>query len=77
MQPAIAEDGPALTTGRPGQTLTGDKNHGRDDEAALAGAGFTLLRPARNGEAERARGPVRHAAVRLWSDSMGVVVDRR
>jgi hypothetical protein len=26
-QTAIVEDGPAATTGRPGQILTGDKNH--------------------------------------------------
>src|SRR5579859_5737446 len=42
---------PDLVTARPGQTLIGDKNYyGRDFEAALAGAGITLLRPARKGE---------------------------
>ena len=46
---------PQLTSGRQGQILIGDKNYfGADFEAALAGAGLTLLRPARKGEAERA-----------------------
>ena len=46
---------PQLTHGRQGQILIGDKNYfGADFEAALAGAGLTLLRPARKGEAERA-----------------------
>jgi len=41
--------------GRAGQTVIGDKGYyGRDFEAALAGAGFTLLRPARKGEPEPA-----------------------
>ena len=40
---------------RPGQTLIGDKNYyGRDFEAAIAGAGIRLLRPARKGEPPRA-----------------------
>ncbi len=44
---------PALAA-RPGQILIGDKNYyGRDFEAALAGAGLRLLRPARKGEPER------------------------
>jgi Transposase DDE domain len=48
-------DDPALLAGRPGQLLIGDKNYyGKDFEAALAGAGLTLLRPARKGEPERA-----------------------
>ena len=47
--------GPDLITTRPGQTLIGDKNYyGRDFEAAMAGAGTTLLRPARKGEPARA-----------------------
>jgi hypothetical protein len=38
-----------------GQVIIGDKNYyGRDFEAVLAGAGFTLLRPARKGEPETA-----------------------
>src|ERR1019366_3931443 len=46
---------PELTSGRAGQILIGDKNYfGADFEAGLAGAGLTLLRPARKGEAERA-----------------------
>jgi len=48
-------DDQALLAGRPGQLLIGDKNYyGKDFEAALAGAGLTLLRPARKGEPERA-----------------------
>ena len=44
-------DSPDLVTARPGQTLIGDKNYyGRDFEAAMAGAGIRLLRPARKGE---------------------------
>jgi hypothetical protein len=47
--------GPDLVTARPGQTLIGDKNYyGRDFEAAMAGAGIRLLRPARKGEPPRA-----------------------
>jgi hypothetical protein len=53
--PGIFEASPELVTARPGQILIGDKNYyGKDFEAALAGAGFTLLRPARKGEPERA-----------------------
>jgi hypothetical protein len=45
---------PGLAALLPGQILIGDKNYyGRDFEAALAGAGATLLRPARQGEPER------------------------
>ena len=45
---------PQLTSGRTGQILIGDKNYfGAEFEASLAGAGLTLLRPARKGEAER------------------------
>jgi hypothetical protein len=51
----IFEASPELVTARPGQILIGDKNYyGKDFEAALAGAGLTLLRPARKGEPERA-----------------------
>jgi hypothetical protein len=40
---------------RPGQLLIGDKNYyGRDFEAALAAASLALLRPARQGEPDRA-----------------------
>ncbi len=40
---------------RAGQLIIGDKGYyGRDFEAELAGAGFTLLRPARKGEPEPA-----------------------
>jgi hypothetical protein len=47
--------GPDLVAARPGQTLIGDKNYyGRDFEAAMAGAGIRLLRPARKGEPARA-----------------------
>jgi hypothetical protein len=50
----IFEADPTLVTTRPGQILIGDKNYyGHDFEAALAGAGLTLLRPARHGEPER------------------------
>jgi hypothetical protein len=45
---------PSLTATRPGQTLIGDKNYfGAEFEAHLADAGLHLLRPARQGEAER------------------------
>jgi len=45
---------PALTAGRNGQVIIGDKNYyGRDFEAILASAGPSLLRPARKGEAQR------------------------
>ena len=47
-------DDDALTAGRAGQVIIGDKNYyGRDFEAALARAGLILLRPARKGEPER------------------------
>jgi Transposase DDE domain len=47
-------DDPVLLAGRDGQIIIGDKNYyGRDFEAALAGAGLELLRPARQGEPER------------------------
>ena len=46
---------PALTAGRAGQIIIGDKNYyGGGFEATLAGDGLCLLRPARKGEAERA-----------------------
>lgn len=46
---------PGLLTGRPEQTLIGDKNYfGRGFESQLAQWGIRLLRPARKGEAERA-----------------------
>jgi len=49
----LARD-PALAAARPGQVIIGDKNYyGRDFEAALAEAGLTLLRPARQGEPPR------------------------
>jgi hypothetical protein len=45
---------PALVATRPGQTLIADKNYyGSAFEATLAGAGLTLLRPARQGEPEQ------------------------
>jgi hypothetical protein len=45
---------PELVTGRPGQTLIGDKNYfGKDFEAQLAQREIQLLRPARKGEPER------------------------
>jgi hypothetical protein len=51
----ILHDDPALTAGRAGQLLIGDKNYyGKDFEAALAQAGLRLLRPARKGDPERA-----------------------
>jgi len=44
----------ALTAGRAGQVIIGDKNYyGRDFEAALAHDGLVLLRPARKGEPAR------------------------
>jgi hypothetical protein len=47
-------DDDILTAGRTGQVIIGDKNYyGQDFEAALAGAGLVLLRPARKGEPER------------------------
>jgi Transposase DDE domain len=46
---------PGLLAARPGQVMIGDKNYyGRDFEAAMAGAGIRLLRPARKGEPARA-----------------------
>ena len=51
---AIFEADPGLLAQRPGQTLIGDKNYyGAEFEAALAGAGARLLRPARKGEPAR------------------------
>jgi hypothetical protein len=50
----IFEADPGLVAGRSGQVLIADKNYyGAGFEAALAGAGLTLLRPARQGEPER------------------------
>jgi DDE family transposase len=47
--------GDPLLADRAGQVVIGDKNYyGRDFEAALAEAGIELLRPARQGEPERA-----------------------
>jgi len=46
---------PALTAGRSGQIIIGDKNYfGGRFEAELASAGLRLLRPARKGEPGRA-----------------------
>jgi hypothetical protein len=43
-----------LAAGRAGQVIIADKNYyGRESEAALAGSGICLLRPARHGEPER------------------------
>jgi hypothetical protein len=45
---------PALTAGRNGQVIIGDKNYyGREFEAQLVSDGFRLLRPARKGEPGR------------------------
>jgi hypothetical protein len=50
--------GPDLLAARPGQTLIGDKNYyGAAFEAAIAGAGIRLLRPARKGEPARYYSP--------------------
>jgi Transposase DDE domain len=50
----IFDAGPALVASRPGQILIADKNYyGASFEASLAGAGLTLLRPARSGEPGR------------------------
>ena len=50
----IFDAGPGLAASRPGQVLIADKNYyGAGFEAALAGAGLTLLRPARKGEPDR------------------------
>lgn len=47
-------EGPMLTAGRPGQTLTADRHRpGRQTESPLHGHGITLLRLARAGEAPR------------------------
>src|SRR5215813_6473303 len=55
--PGILDD-PALTTGRAGQIIIGDKNYyGRGFEAALAGSGMHLLRPPRKGEDPRPGAP--------------------
>lgn len=55
---AMFTTGPDLLATRPGQTLIGDKNYfGAGFEAAIAGAGIRLLRPARKGEPERAGAP--------------------
>jgi Transposase DDE domain len=52
---AIFDADPGLLAQRPGQILIGDKNYyGAAFEAALAGTGARLLRPARKGEPERA-----------------------
>jgi hypothetical protein len=46
---------PTLAAARPGQTLIADKHYyGRQFEAALAELGVRLLRPARQGEPQRA-----------------------
>jgi Transposase DDE domain len=46
---------PTLLAARPGQTLITDKHYyGRQFEAELAGLGVRLLRPARQGEPQRA-----------------------
>jgi Transposase DDE domain len=50
----ILDADPSLIAERPGQILIGDKNYyGHDFETALATAGLTLLRPARQGEPDR------------------------
>jgi len=50
----IFDADPGLVASRPGQVLIADKNYyGAGFEAALAGAGLTLLRPARKGEPQR------------------------
>ena len=55
--PGILDD-PALTTGRAGQIIIGDKYYyGRGFEAALAGSGMHLLRPPRKGEDPRPGAP--------------------
>jgi hypothetical protein len=51
----IFDADPALTAGRAGQIVIGDKNYfGREFEATLAEAGLELLRPARKGKSPRA-----------------------
>jgi Transposase DDE domain len=50
----ILDADPALTAGRPGQTVIADRHYyGRQFEATLHGHGITLLRPARAGETPR------------------------
>jgi hypothetical protein len=52
---AILAGDPELAALLPGQLIIADKNYyGRDFEAALSRAGLSLLRPARQGEPERA-----------------------
>jgi len=47
-------DEPALSAGRTGQIIIADKHYyGREFEAALAGDGYCLLWPARQGEPQR------------------------
>jgi hypothetical protein len=48
-------DDPGLA-GRPGQALIAGKNYGRAFESELAGAGISLIRPARKGEPARPGG---------------------
>jgi hypothetical protein len=51
---SIFQADPGLVADRPGQMLIGDKNYyGHGFESILAGAGLTLLRPARKGEPDR------------------------
>jgi Transposase DDE domain len=51
---ALLAADPALTATRPGQILIADRHYyGTSFETTLAGAGLTLLRPARKGEPER------------------------
>ena len=52
---AMLEIDAALVSGRPGQTVIGDKNYfGRDFEKTIAESDLVLLRPVRKGEAPRA-----------------------
>jgi hypothetical protein len=52
---AILAGDPELAALLPGQLIIADNNYyGRDFEAALSRAGLSLLRPARQGEPERA-----------------------
>ena len=68
----IFDADPALTLGRPGQIVIGDKNYfGREFEATLTGAGLDLLRPARKGET-----PARRDRV-LQTVTAGHRVDQR
>ncbi|WP_405088336.1 IS982 family transposase [Microbispora sp. NBC_01389] len=51
----MLDHAPELLTGRPGQTIIGDKNYyGREFEQNLTDGDIRLLRPARKGEPERA-----------------------